>query len=733
MSEEQAVIKGKLIHIVYRSDNRYTVARFKLYDLTEKNIVVTGYLPEMEKDVIYELQGNYMEHPKYGMQFNALTVKRQLPSDSDSVIAYLSGPLFPGIGKKTAEEIVEKLGDDCLERIKADPMLLEGISKLNEKKRKSIINGINTQDDLQEAIAFFSTHGLGIRNIMRLDAIYGKEALAKVKENPYRLVEEVDGIGFKTADKLAMNMGFSLDDERRLKAGVLSLVLEECVKSGDSYITYDQLENKAFREFGDLIQFDTILDELLEKQLLYAEDARIYHHTQYKAEKYISAYLNTPLEELYGDFTDQDLTEHLGQFEEEIGIAYDGKQREAIFTFFHSDIMILTGGPGTGKTTVVRAMVELFRRIYPYYSISVCAPTGRAAKRLTELTGAPASTIHRLLKWDLETNTFGYNINDPLLSDLVIIDEASMVDQWMFYNLLSAGRNFKKILIIGDEDQLPSVGIGAILRDLIESRRFPLVALDRVFRQKEGSAVIELAHKIKNDEEITFDYTKEVLFIDADPYAAKSYILQLVNNAIDKGYDINDIQVLSPIYSGVCGIDSLNNYLQKALNPADSHKRELQVGFRTFREGDKILQLKNQPDDDVYNGDIGILREIVYANEEDNKTNLIIVDFDGIIVEYTPDYFVNITHAYCISVHKAQGSEYPIILMPVLKSNYFMLSKKLLYTAVSRATKSLILLGEKDAFYRGVATREHHERLTTLKERILEDSLEIPQDFFLHE
>ena len=448
-------------------------------------------------------------------------------------------------------------------------------------------------------------------------------------------------------------------------------------------------------------------------KLLYAEDARIYHHTQYKAEKYISAYLNTPLEELYGDFTDQDLTEHLGQFEEEIGIAYDGKQREAIFTFFHSDIMILTGGPGTGKTTVVRAMVELFRRIYPYYSISVCAPTGRAAKRLTELTGAPASTIHRLLKWDLETNTFGYNINDPLLSDLVIIDEASMVDQWMFYNLLSAGRNFKKILIIGDEDQLPSVGIGAILRDLIESRRFPLVALDRVFRQKEGSAVIELAHKIKNDEEITFDYTKEVLFIDADPYAAKSYILQLVNNAIDKGYDINDIQVLSPIYSGVCGIDSLNNYLQKALNPADSHKRELQVGFRTFREGDKILQLKNQPDDDVYNGDIGVVEAI----DESEGTLTVHFDDDRRAV-YLSSALDEVDLAYCMSVHKSQGSEFPVLVMAVCGCPSMLQTRNLFYTALTRAQSLVVLVGEERIIQNMVRNDRVSHRYTTLAERL---------------
>ena len=719
MSEEITEIKGRLVHIVFQSDNRYTVARFKLYEINEKNIVVTGYLPELKKDTIYILKGSYVEHPRYGMQFNAVTVEEQLPSDSDSVIAYLSGPLFPGIGKKTAEEIVSLFGADCLEHIRQDPDMLKQMPKLNEKKRQTIIEGLNVQDDLQEAIAFFSTHGLGIRNIMRLDAVYGKEALNKVRENPYRLVEEVDGIGFKTADKLGMNMGFEMDDPRRLCAGVLSLVLDECVKSGDSYITYDELESKARKEFGGSLDLDSCLMDLYMRSQLYEEENRIYHHTQYDAEEYIASYLNTPLSELYRDEKEADLRAQLELFEKEIGITYNERQKQAIFTFFKNDITILTGGPGTGKTTVVRAMVELFRRLYPYLTIAVCAPTGRAAKRLNELTGADASTIHRLLKWDLETNTFGHDENEPLGNDLIIIDEASMVDQWMFYHLLKAGRHFKKILIIGDEDQLPSVGIGAVLRDLIATERFSMVTLDQIYRQSEGSSVIELAHQIKNSEEVILDERKDVLFIDCDQYQGKHYILSLVQSALDKGYDLSDIQVLSPMYSGVCGIDALNNALQNMLNPPSDRKRELKVGYRTFREGDKILQLKNQPDDDVYNGDIGILEEIVYPGESDNKTNVIIVSFDGIIVEYTPDYFINITHAYCISVHKAQGSEYPIVILPVLHNNYFMLSRKLIYTAVTRASKSLILLGERAAFYQGIATEERHQRRTTLKERIL--------------
>ncbi len=718
MSEELLTIKGRFIHIVYQSDNHYTVARFKLYDLEEKTIVVTGYLSDIEKDVIYVLQGSYVEHYRYGMQFQIVTMEKQLPTDHDSIISYLSGPLFPGIGNKMATSIVETLGVDCLENLRENIDLLDMVPKINEKKKKVIQEGLNVQDDLQEAIAFFSTHGLGIRNIMRLDRIYGKEALTLIKENPYRLVEEVDGIGFKTADKLALSMGFEYDDPKRMQAALLSLALSECVKEGDSYLLIDELRAKAEKQFEGMIDFESALSELQIRRQLIVEEDRVYHYTQYDAEEFIAEYLSTPLLTLEETFDDEVISEQLAILEEEVGITYDAKQVEAIHTFFQKDIMILTGGPGTGKTTVVRAMVELFKRLYPYYSIAVSAPTGRAAKRLTELTGVHACTIHRLLKWDLESNTFGMNVNEPLSEDLLIVDEASMIDQWMLYNLLQAGRNFKKILLIGDEDQLPSVGIGAILRDLIASEKFTLVRLEHIFRQKEGSSVIELAHEVRAGECSNLESLKEVRFIPATQYEVKDYIVQLVNSALEKGYEVNDIQVLSPKYSGASGIDALNHALQKALNPPSEYKRELTVGYRTFREGDKILQLKNQPDDDVYNGDIGTLAEIIYANENDTKVNTMLVDFDGNYVEYTPDFFQNITHAYCISVHKAQGSEYPIILMTMLKADQFMLSRRLIYTGITRASKSLILLGEREAFEKGIRTQERHERRTTLQMRL---------------
>lgn len=718
---DKVTIKGKFFHIIYHQDgNLFTVARFRLYDMTEKNIIVTGFLPELPFDTLYILNGTYIEHPKYGMQFAIESYEKQLPTDYDSIISYLSSPLFPGIGKRYAEVIVECLGPDALIKIKADPDLIDTIPKINQKRKQSILNGICEQDDLGQAIQFFSSHGLGIRNIMRLDRIYGKDALNVIKDNPYRLIEEVDGIGFKTADKLALTMGFAYDSPQRIEAYVLSILLEKCVRNGDSYLSYDDYRNSVMHNIKDVeYDFDQIVIKLAKRRQIIIEDSRVYHFTQYDAEEYISTFLTSKQNVIYEYPDETEVDQHIKQFQDEIGIIYDDKQINAIKMFFKEDAMILTGGPGTGKTTVVRALVELFKRIYPYLSMAVCAPTGRAAKRLSELTDVPATTIHRLLQWDLETNTFGSNENNPLTKDLLIIDEFSMVDQWLFYNLLKAGQNFKKILIIGDEDQLPSVGIGCVLKDIINSNVFPLIRLDKIFRQVEGSNVITLAHQVKNGNCDILKDGKDVKFIESDQYRTKQVIINLVEEAFVRGYGANEVQIMAPKYSGVCGIDALNSALQKTCNPADSLKRELQVGYRIYRENDKILQLKNQPDDDIYNGDIGTLVEIVYAGETDARYNTLIIDFDGIFVQYTPESFINITHAYCISIHKAQGSEYPIVIMPVLDQDKRMLNRRLLYTGITRASKSLVMIGSIDVFLTAINTMDHYARKTTLTQRII--------------
>ncbi|MBQ1321635.1 MAG: ATP-dependent RecD-like DNA helicase [Solobacterium sp.] len=724
MSEtaELTSFTGKVTYIVYRNDATfYTVLRIRLNDTQEKNITATGIIPEVEPDILYRFTGQYGEHPRYGMQFQISSVERLLPEEREGVIRYLSGVQFTGIGRKTAEKIVDLLGENCLQLIREDDQILYTVPGLSADKARVIYEGIQGEEDgMSELVRFLNVHGVGIRNLIRLNRAYGKEALSKLKENPYRVIEECDGFGFKTADAMAMSLGFARDDERRLYALLISLCMDLCVARGDSWTDVDVLAGRFRKETPDIeADFDALLQETLLHHQLVREENRIYPVTQHEAESGISSFLAGFPYQDSESVDDGLLHQYLEQMQQNLGITYDEDQIRAIEQFFTSPFVILTGGPGTGKTTVVRAMVDLYRMLYPGSTIVCAAPTGRAAKRLSELTETETFTVHSLLRWDLETNTFGKNEEDPVMTDLLIVDEFSMVDDWLFYNLLKASRHVRKICIIGDEDQLPSVSPGCVLRDLIAADMFPLVRLNHIYRQKEGSDVISLAHDIHNGDVDFSRYHNDVVFLENRTGTLRDQVLTIVQSALDKGYEMNDVQVIAPMYNGKAGIDVLNNALQECFNGPSRHKRELKHGYLTFREGDKILQLKNQPDDDVYNGDIGILEAIEYAAETETRKPVIVVNFDGIYVEYTPETFNNITLAYCISIHKSQGSEYPIVVMPVTWQHSIMLQRNLIYTGVTRARQSLVLLGEAGAFLKGVETLERHRRNTTLKEKII--------------
>ena len=724
MSEtaELTSFTGKVTYIVYRNDATfYTVLRIRLNDTQEKNITATGIIPEVEPDILYRFTGQYCEHPRYGMQFQISSLERLLPEEREGIIRYLSGVQFSGIGRKTAEKIVDLLGENCLQLIREDDQILYTVPGLSADKARVIYEGIQGEEDgMSELVRFLNVHGVGIRNLIRLNRAYGKEALSKLKENPYRVIEECDGFGFKTADAMAMSLGFARDDERRLYALLISLCMDLCVARGDSWTDVDVLAGRFRKETPDIeADFDALLQETLLHHQLVREENRIYPVTQHEAESGISSFLAGFPYQDSEPVDDGLLHQYLEQMQQNLGIAYDEDQIRAIEQFFTSPFVILTGGPGTGKTTVVRAMVDLYRMLYPGSTIVCAAPTGRAAKRLSELTETETYTVHSLLRWDLETNTFGKNEEDPVMTDLLIVDEFSMVDDWLFYNLLKASRHVRKICIIGDEDQLPSVSPGCVLRDLIAADMFPLVRLNHIYRQKEGSDVISLAHDIHNGDVDFSRYHNDVVFLENRTGTLRDQVLTIVQSALDKGYEMNDVQVIAPMYNGKAGIDVLNNALQECFNGPSRHKRELKHGYLTFREGDKILQLKNQPDDDVYNGDIGILEAIEYAAETETRKPVIVVNFDGIYVEYTPETFNNITLAYCISIHKSQGSEYPIVVMPVTWQHSIMLQRNLIYTGVTRARQSLVLLGEAGAFLKGVETLERHRRNTTLKEKII--------------
>lgn len=709
-------ITGKFNHIIYyNQDNYFMVASFQIDNLKEKRIVVTGHLKDIELEVNYDLIGEYIEHPKFGIQLQVQEYHRLLPTDQDTLIKLLSSSHFKGIGEKTASQIIDHFGDDVLTILKNDENSVNELTFLNDIKKKSLLEGLKQLDDNYELIFnFFTKFGIGQRNIARLNIAYGDDVIEKVKENPYRMVYECSGFGFKTCDRIGQGLNIELNDYRRIEALLLDLVISNNMQTGDSYIEYDQLKQLFDTKFFGQ-DFDSYLQELLTKKLLFIQEDRIYHHTQYESERTIEQFFQEfPYYKLEYPVNDQQITEQLTIVESELQINYEEKQKQAIHALFNEDLSILTGGPGTGKTTVVLAMIKIYQKLYPYSSIMLTAPTGRAAKRLKEITNCNASTLHSLLGWDLESNTFTRNYDDPLNIDLLIIDEFSMVDNYLFANLLKASKNIKKICLIGDCDQLPSVGPGALLDNMISSNKFTCTSLEQIFRQKEGSDIIDLSWQIKNNK---IDFTKlknDVAFFDCNAYQVKDTILKIVQNAIEKGYTLNDIQVLASMYNGVAGIDRLNYALQQCFNPQDTQKREVKIGATTYRINDKILQLKNMPDDDVYNGDIGNLIDIIFPEEDENKKLRLIVDFDGVIVEYTNLNFDFITLAYCISVHKSQGSEYPIVIMPIVKEYHYLLQKKLIYTGITRCKKSLVLLGNQELMIDVCQRRLGRKRKTSI-------------------
>lgn len=719
--EDKIKLHAKYLLTIFHSEETgFTVAKFRLYDGEEKEFTAIGIFYDLQPDVIYTLTGSYVEHSKYGMQFKTEAYEKMKPNDTDSLIRYFSGPLFPGIGKQTARLILDVLGEQAIYKIVEDPDILLTIPKLNDKKRAVLTEGVLADGQENDPVHYLSKLGLGMKMIMKIEAAYGKDTVEKIKENPFLLVEDVDGIGFKTADKIASNLNFEESHPYRIRALILANVKESSMASGDSYLTMDKMVHRLEKKLSKDICVRDYLDELIRDRQLIMEEDRLYHHTQYDAERGIAQFLASfPYIEIPHDEI-ADIDDEIDKMEREFAIKYEAKQRAAIRCFFEEPFMILTGGPGTGKTTIIKAIIALYKKFYCDETIVCCAPTGRAAKRLSELTETTASTIHSLLHWDLETNTFLINDKDPIQADLLIIDEFSMVDAWLFYNLLKASKTITKILLIGDEDQLPSVGPGAVLRDIIASLQFPIVSLHKIFRQNEGSGVITLAHDVRENICVDIVDNEDVAFLACESTDIRDHIMSIILTAFDRGYADRDIQVLSPMYHGAAGIDTLNSTLQKMMNPPVEYRRELRIGYRIFRENDKVLQLKNQPEDDVYNGDIGKIAEIVYADEDISHMNKIIVDFDGIIVEYGGEQISHITHAYCISIHKSQGSEYPIVIMPVVKEHSYMLQKRLLYTGITRAKQSLILIGDKDVFFRALHAEDRTVRNTTLTKRIVE-------------
>ena len=712
-------IRGKLKVVVFHNDeNLYSVIKIKISDESDnKYMTLTGNFPIPNENNEYIYRGEYINHPRFGQQFAVQNYEELFPNGKDAIIRYLSSSLFPKIGVKTANKIYELLGDETIEKIKNDSSCLDNIISVEQKE--TIVNGLGSNTYFDEAVKLFVTQGLSIKMLLKIQSVYKEKMIDVLRENPYKLVEDIDGIGFKTADDLALKLGYDLHDEKRIKAGLLYSTNTACFNDSDTYTSRE----KIIKEFNkiiydvDEISKNYFIDMLISEGKLYQEDDKIFTFDQYHAEIENARILSKFIKKIVNPFDENQINEVIEKIEEKFGITYDDDQKSAIINCLNSGISIITGGPGTGKTTIVNAIIQVYKELIFNSEIHICAPTGRASKRLTEITGVKATTIHSLLKWDLHSNVFSINENNPLSGQLLIVDEFSMVDNYLLHQLLKASQKIGQIIFIGDDDQLPSVGPGNVLKDLIDSGLINTIRLNKIYRQSELSNIVNLAHHIKNNENISNDLSNDVTFYSTNDYKIKDVVLEYVKIAQNNGYNNDDIQILAPMYQGINGIDNLNILLQNYFNPSKENLKEMRVGKTIYRENDKILQLKNQNDDNVFNGDIGTLVEI--DKEASLVNSKMYVGYDDNVVEYTQKDFINITLAYCISIHKSQGSEYPLIILPISYAYSRMLAKNLIYTAITRAKQKLVIIGDYNAFLYGINNTNYKIRKTTLKEKLI--------------
>lgn len=704
----------------YSESSHYIVAIIEVEEETD-DMIMNGYMSSFNDYDKYVFYGDFEIHPKYGQQFKLDHYEVVLSDDRDEIIKYLSSPLFKGVGKALATNIVDYLGNDALKLIKEDKHHLDLVKGMTELKRETIYQVLTTQDFDQEVMQFFMGHGISLRHLGLIQATYKEKTLQVLQNQPYQLIEDIDGIGFKTADELALKTGGTLDNPERLKAGIIYSIKQACFSSGSTFVYEEELKKEFYKIIFNIDEdvFNEYLIQLIEDNKVIVDNQRYYEYAMYQSEINISQYISRLLTLPQDIYDQEEVNRIVNNFQNEYSMIYGKKQREAIDYFLKYPLMILTGGPGTGKTTIVHAIIKIYHLLYPEEKIALLAPTGRAAKRLSELTGLEACTIHRALKWDLHTNTFAMNEKNPLDNDVLIIDEFSMVDSLLLSHLFKASPRCHKILIIGDDHQLPSVSPGNVLKDLIQSQMIKVIELDEIYRQAQDSGIIQLAHEIIHNQmtmDIFHDY-KDIHFYSCQSADMMKNVTTIVQAALDQGYTSSDIQVLAPMYQGVAGIDRFNMVLQDIFNPFHGQD-EYRIGKKVYRVGDKILQLKNRPEDDVYNGDIGILVDICLKDGFEYLEDTLIVDFDGQFVEYTSKDFYTMTHAYCMSIHKSQGNEFKIVIMSVLNDYYIMLKRNLIYTGLTRAKQSLFVLGSQKAFLYGIENCFDNRRKTSLIERM---------------
>lgn len=741
-------ISGSVERITfYNEENGYTVLRlkpdsrgmlpFKYASGRDALITVVGYMPEVNPGEWLKLTGQWEIHAKHGRQFQVRLCEQSLPATTDGIKRYLGSGLIRGVGPVMAERIVDKFGEEALDIIEFEPGRLREVLGIGPKRVKGIISAWEEQRAIKDVMLFLQSHGVSTNLAIKIYKKYGDDALAVVQNTPYKLVQDVYGIGFKTADKIAQALGLARDDPDRIEAGI-AYTLSRMADEGHVYVPQEELEPESAEILGvDTEQVTAVIEKLEQSELIkretliysvstrdiepatLREERAVYltpfYYSEIGVSRRLQAIIDHPTSRLAGlrlaRYRDQDG----GQIRSgpKSPVILTEQQQEAIDAAVTHKVTILTGGPGTGKTTTLRSLLDLLDG--NGYRTALASPTGRAAKRLAEATGRPAKTIHRLLAFK-PGEGFGRNEDNPLEADMVIIDEASMLDLVLTNNLLKAISPDSHLLLVGDVDQLPSVGAGDVLRDLIDSGVAAVIRLSVIFRQAAGSLIIRNAHRINEGlmPETPKGADDFFLFIMEEPDEAATLLVDIVKQRIPRKFGLDpfdDIQVLSPMYNGSTGVSNLNQLLQQAMNPPGK-RPERRLGGRVFRVGDKVMQTVNNYDKDVYNGDIGRITAL------DLVQQTMTVSIDGAPVVYDFLEVDELVHAYAISVHKSQGSEYPCIVLPVMTQHYLLLQRNLLYTAVTRAKKLVVLVGTRKAIRLAIKNNKVANRHTALDWRL---------------